>query len=105
MHPGLNECLADHSVTLENLQEIGIKPIQDIDLHVKCAVKCVLKHVGVVDDQGYLLLADLMSITDDAIIKNHLYGHLSACQELQGTSSCEVGLLTFLCIRDRIWSD
>ncbi|XP_034478762.1 uncharacterized protein LOC117785001 [Drosophila innubila] len=104
-HPGLTECLSDHFVTVEDLKNITKKPISEIDLHVKCAVKCALKKVGVVDDQGYLLLADLMGIFNDSVIKSHLYDHLSACQELEGETSCDVGFVTFLCIKDSIWKN
>ncbi|KAM8713727.1 hypothetical protein ACLKA7_013967 [Drosophila subpalustris] len=104
LRPGVAECLAYHSVELDDLLALNDRPIIAIDLHVKCAVKCFLKNAGIVDDQGDLQLAEIMDIFNDTIIKNFLFHHLSECQNLDGESTCETGLLTLLCIRKHLFS-
>ncbi|KAL7738484.1 hypothetical protein ACLKA6_006792 [Drosophila palustris] len=75
MHAGIPECLADHSVSAADLQATTNRPIDKVDVHVKCAVKCILMKMGIVNDFGQLQSEDLFGIFDDPILHNKVTGN------------------------------
>ncbi|KAM8713729.1 hypothetical protein ACLKA7_013969 [Drosophila subpalustris] len=103
MHAGIPECLADHSVSAADLQATTNRPIDKVDVHVKCAVKCILMKMGIVNDFGQLQSEDLFGIFDDPIVKNYLVTPLTACQYIQSPSTCETAFITLLCLKQNTW--